>query len=354
MKNNESLSLANPHPKEVDALQKTGIVLVGVGVLILFVALGGIKLSNEGLFLSTSLITIFSGTILYAFRTYMTIPAGIKNNGVFQSSLTNKGVIGWLVGIILTGFYILLYWFPELLGKTSNGNIGIIALFDPLSQFLNGKPASEWFVYGTLYTVSILSLGIKFMFKYRHNRYQLVRTTVVIVSQLFLAYLIPEIISGLNYNDATSASGEYLGYYGTDIKNMWPLDYDFYFDWHLNALQQKAYQPLGMTYLVIGIFLSFFGMPIITYFFGKRWYCSWVCGCGGLAETAGDPFRQLSDKSMEAWRIERVLIHAIIAFVTVMTIFVLADYMSWFKFYASINVIVAIFIVAAILSGIVA
>jgi polyferredoxin len=26
----------------------------------------------------------------------------------------------------------------------------------------------------------------------------------------------------------------------------------------------------------------------------KRWYCSWVCGCGGLAETAGDSYRHLS------------------------------------------------------------
>jgi polyferredoxin len=34
--------------------------------------------------------------------------------------------------------------------------------------------------------------------------------------------------------------------------------------------------------------------PILTYFYGKRWYCSWVCGCGGLAETAGDSFRHLS------------------------------------------------------------
>jgi polyferredoxin len=27
--------------------------------------------------------------------------------------------------------------------------------------------------------------------------------------------------------------------------------------------------------------------PILTYFYGKRWYCSWVCGWEGL-ETAGD------------------------------------------------------------------
>ena len=57
----------------------------------------------------------------------------------------------------------------------------------------------------------------------------------------------------------------------------------------------------------------------MVYFFGKRWYCSWVCGCGGLAETLGDPYRQLSDKSMKAWKIERYLIHGVLVFAIIMT-----------------------------------
>jgi hypothetical protein len=31
--------------------------------------------------------------------------------------------------------------------------------FDPLSYILNGK-ASQWFVYGTLYTIAIVGLGL--------------------------------------------------------------------------------------------------------------------------------------------------------------------------------------------------
>jgi len=60
--------------------------------------------------------------------------------------------------------------------------------------------------------------------------------------------------------------------------------------------------------------------PILTYFYGKRWYCSWVCGCGGLAETAGDPFRHLSNKSLIAWKIERWMIHGVLVFVSIMTV----------------------------------
>lgn len=57
----------------------------------------------------------------------------------------------------------------------------------------------------------------------------------------------------------------------------------------------------------------------MVYFYGKRWYCSWVCGCGGLAETLGDPYRQLSDKSLNAWKLERWLIHGVLVFAIVMT-----------------------------------
>jgi hypothetical protein len=52
----------------------------------------------------------------------------------------------------------------------------------------------------------------------------------------------------------------------------------------------------------------------------KRWYCSWVCGCGGLAETAGDPFRHLSDSTQKSWKIERWMIHSVLVFSFVTTI----------------------------------
>ena len=110
-----------------------------------------------------------------------------------------------------------------------------------------------------------------------------------------------------------------MGWYDTDFKNVWPLDYDFFQSWHLEAMQNEAYQPLGMILLVWGVLLFLVVTPILTYFYGKRWYCSWVCGCGGLAETAGDPFRHLSSKTLNSWKIERWLIHSILVLVFIMT-----------------------------------
>ena len=108
--------------------------------------------------------------------------------------------------------------------------------------------------------------------------------------------------------------------------NMWPLNYYFFYDWNINGLINAG--NVGMFMLLSGFAMIFIISPALTYFYGKRWYCSWVCGCGGLAETAGDPFRQLSDKSLKAWQIERWMIHGVLVFVTLMTAAVIYSYYS--------------------------
>jgi Pyruvate/2-oxoacid:ferredoxin oxidoreductase delta subunit len=296
-------------------VQTFGLAIVGLSVLILLITWAGVTLDGQ-IFLPIALAGLFAGTVIYAVRTYSQLPPGIKNNGIYFNSLTNRGALGWILGIVLTGFYVFLYWFPELLGQSASGNTGIVALFDPLSQFFKGQAATQWFVYGTLYTLIILALGIKFMYKYRHNRYQLIRTVSVIIAQLFLAYLIPEIMEGMNSDKP---------YFAKDLKNMWPLNYYFFEPWHLKNMQASS---TGMIFLVWGILLFAVVTPVITYFAGKRWYCSWVCGCGGLAETAGDPFRHLSSKKLSAWKLERWMIHGVMVFIFIVTIITLYGYFT--------------------------
>ena len=289
--------------------QKISLAIGSIGLLILFVALG-YTFSEPLIPLSVSIISMLVGMVWYAQATYAHLPKGIKNNGVWFKSMTSKGALAWIAGILITGFYVALYWFPQYLGMGKDGaaNIGLVGLFDPLSQALAGKAASQWFVYGTLYTVAILGLGFKFILKYRHNRYQQLRTISVMFFQLGFAFLLPAILESLN-----------KPYY--NFANMWPLNYYFFDDWHLQGLINSG--ALGLFMLVFGIAMFLLISPILTYFYGKRWYCSWVCGCGGLAETAGDPFRQLSDNSMKAWKIERWMIHSVLVFAVIMTAAVL-------------------------------
>lgn len=217
-----------------------------------------------------------------------------------------SGYLGILAGVYFMAFYVLLYW-------ASQHIVGWVTMISPLSegiyQFFSGEEsggaASQWFLYGFMYTTIMAVMGVRMIAKYRHNKYQIIRTISVMFFQLSFAFMIPEILVALN-----------KPWY--DFKNIWPLDYDFFHSWSINGFIDNP-GSLGMFMLFWGILLIIVGVPLMVYFLGKRWYCSWVCGCGGLAETMGDPWRQLSDKSLRAWQFERYIIHGVLLFAIVMT-----------------------------------
>ncbi len=259
----------------------------------------GFVAENKGtLFWLTFGLGIFGGLIFLLPAIQTDGPAGIKNDAIFQNQATNKGWIAWLVFGYLVTFYIVLYFMPDFA-------VNQILLVDNVSLYLSANPASEWFLYGFMYCVFMTVMGIRMLIKYRHNKYQIIRTISVLFFQIAFAFLIPEILVRFK-----------LPWY--DFKNAWPLDYDFFFDWNFKALKDAG--SIGLFMLVWGIVLTLVVVPVMVYFFGKRWYCSWVCGCGGLAETVGDPYRQHSDKSMNAWKFERIIIYTVFVFAIFMTI----------------------------------
>ena len=259
----------------------------------------GFVAENKGtLFWLTFGLGILGGLIFLLPAIQTDGPAGIKNDAIFQNQATNKGWIAWLVFGYLVTFYIVLYFMPDFA-------VNQILLVDNVSLYLSANPASEWFLYGFMYCVFMTVMGIRMLIKYRHNKYQIIRTISVLFFQIAFAFLIPEILVRFK-----------LPWY--DFKNAWPLDYDFFFDWNFKALKDAG--SIGLFMLVWGIVLTLVVVPVMVYFFGKRWYCSWVCGCGGLAETVGDPYRQHSDKSMNAWKFERIIIYTVFVFAIFMTI----------------------------------
>lgn len=311
-----ALSIANPSPIFTDNWQKIALSLAGLTTVYIFLLAVDTVVYSKDYSLAIIVSTFTVATFIYTWRAYRNKPHGIKNDGIWYVSMMARGAIAWVLGIVLTTFYILLYWYPSTLGlgqADDGGNTGLIAIFDPFSYWIKGQPASEWFMYGFFYSLAILLLGIKFIIKYRHSKYQRIRTYSVIFFQLAFAFTIPEILMSLNmpYNN---------------FFNMWPLNYYFFFDWNINQMLEAG--TMGIFMLFWGIVLVLVVSPILTYFYGKRWYCSWVCGCGGLAETAGDPFRHLSDKSLKAWQIERWMVHSVLVFVVIMTSMVLYSYIS--------------------------
>ena len=278
--------------------ERLSIAAVSLGFLALIVTLlGPLSGTWTGILLSFGLIVL--GSAAYYWFAYRNTVPGIKHDRIMFGSATHLGILGWALGIGITGFYVVLYWFPEYLERG-------VRLVDPLSLALAGGPADRWFFYGFLYTLAILVFGVRIFMKYRHNRYQIVRTASVMFFQLGFAFLIPQMLKSFNQPEF------YFTYF-------WPLKYDFLFPSTVGSLTSHP-GALGVFMVFWGAVATFIATPVLTYFYGKRWYCSWVCGCGGLAETLGDPFRQLSSKTTRSWRIERGIIYSVLIFITVTTI----------------------------------
>jgi hypothetical protein len=199
----DSLQITSP-PSDFSWSERVGLGMIGVGIVALLVALGGAgPYAPLGLFLSSfGLLT--AGSLVY-FTRYRRKPAGIQNDGAVLSSLTARGAAGWVAGVALTAFYVVLYWFPGLLTN-------VIPLVDPLSQVLRGRPADQWFLYGFLYTLAVGLMGVRAIWKYRQSRYQTVRTISVIFFQLGFAFLLPSLLAKMNEPEF------YFSYF-------WPLDW---------------------------------------------------------------------------------------------------------------------------------
>ncbi|HAA59260.1 MAG TPA: 4Fe-4S ferredoxin [Myxococcales bacterium] len=215
--------------------------------------------------------------------------------GWFVHDVKNRGITAWLITIFLLGFYILLYFGGKIFKPENDPFI--------LTAKAMGLP-SKWTLYGLIYTIAILVCGIYVIIKYKHNRYQIVRTCVVIFSQVVLAFSIPLMLKFFEQPE----------YYFSYI---WPLKIEYFYPSTIVS------QPL--PFVLYSIFAGVVLAPFMALIFGKRWYCSWVCGCGGLANTFGEPWRHLSDKSSTSWKIEKFTIHAVLVLSVLVTIVAFAS-----------------------------
>lgn len=277
-------------------LERGGLAIIGFGLLCMLVAFFGAGSAAPSLMLVLSVGGLFLGGAL-VFSSMARKPAGVDNNGIWFSAATARGMAGWIMAVVFTGFYILLYWSPNALAH-------LVQMTDSLSHMMRGVPADQWFLYGFFYTMAVLIMGVRMLVKYRNNPYQLFRTVSVMFFQLGFAFILPGLLQSLNQPEF------YFSYF-------WPLKYDYLWPGNVSYLTDAS--SLGVFMVFWGLVLSVVATPVLTYFYGKRWYCSWVCGCGGLAETAGDPFRHLSDKSLGAWKIERWMVHSVLVVIVVTT-----------------------------------
>ena len=157
-------------------------------------------------------------------------------------------------------------------------------------SFFN-RPWSFW--YTVLYTSLMTIFGLQALKRWgleRKDKFQIWRYVSLISFQWIFFFLIPEFLFqyAVKYqwvgarlaNDPTFADQAWRSY---GIIYAWPL---FFYTFFYNPHQ---------IWVVWGLLLTFVIIPLFVLFHGKR-YCSWICGCGGLAETLGDRWRHLAPK----------------------------------------------------------
>jgi ferredoxin-type protein NapH len=103
----------------------------------------GIIVENKGLFLFLTFGLCIIGSLTFILLNYKVLgPAGIKNNGIYQSSVTNRGWIGWIAFIGLFSFYVGLYFTPSYI-------VNQVYIVQPIKDWFGGE-SSHWFLYGVL------------------------------------------------------------------------------------------------------------------------------------------------------------------------------------------------------------
>lgn len=214
----------------------------------------------------------------------------------YRRPVSTRGALAVAVSLALTAFYLLLYlpgsaWTP-----------GFPDVLSPVASALHLP--NKWFLYGALYTVGMGAGAVGMLRRHGNSRYHRVRTLTLVAVQVVFAFSLPLVLSVLGKPEV------YLSY-------VWPLSYDKLFPGTLKDM------PVYLAvYFVLASLVVF---PVLAFTHGKRFYCSWICGCGGLAETFGDPWRHLSDKRARAWRVEQVSIHTVLGLVLLTTGLMIAD-----------------------------
>ncbi len=179
------------------------------------------------------------------------------------------------------------------------------------------RPWAFW--YTVMYTALMTIFGIRALKRWgldRRDKFQIWRFASLISFQWIFFFLVPEFLFQMAVRHqwvgealATDPQFADQAWRSYGIVYAWPLFfYTFFYDPH-------------MIWVVWGVLLTFVIIPIFVLFNGKR-YCSWICGCGGLAETFGDRWRHLAPKGRGSIRWEWMNM-AVLIFAVVVTVLVI-------------------------------
>jgi len=296
--------------EEIAIPMQHSFVLTGAEVPVKFLKSLGVKLENEwegSLLRSAALVLVTLMGIWFAGGQTGLVPEGTVSTLAWPGASL---ALGCAIALILYGRsgdrwawlgISFLVWYTIYGAKVGDGQelwpfrdwgYGALSLFD--------RPWSFW--YTLMYTGLMTVFGIQALKRWgldRMDRFQVWRYVSLLGFQWVFFFIIPEFLFqwavkyqwvGSLAQDPVFAEQAWRSY---GLVYAWPLFFYTFF-----------YNPHEI-WVVWGVLLSFVIIPVLVLFQGKR-YCSWICGCGGLAETFGDRWRHNAPKGRTSIRWERM------------------------------------------------
>ncbi len=170
----------------------------------------------------------------------------------------------------------------------------------------------QGYLYSLVYTIVMVVFGWLAFRRWsgiaRNDTYQKWRYATLVTFQV-LFFLIVNVVA------VQAMSIEYT-WRAWGLYQPWPLFFNTFHWWNSSDPRVVLYGFIGA-----GLFGTFVAIPIASIKHGKR-FCTWICGCGGLAETLGDRWRHLSPKGTRsrAWEFQAFVVLIAVLIVTLVTV----------------------------------
>jgi NosR/NirI family transcriptional regulator, nitrous oxide reductase regulator len=171
-----------------------------------------------------------------------------------------------------------------------------------IADIYRDRGYQQGYLYSALYTLVMIVFGYQALIRWRgvarDKRYQTWRYISLLTFQTGFFFIVNVVaVQALSLKYAWRAWGLYQPF---------PLFFNTFFWWY-----DGDPQWIMAAFIGAGLLGTMVAIPLAARKHGKR-FCTWVCGCGGLAETLGDRWRHLAPKGKRsrAWEFQGVLILA--------------------------------------------
>jgi thioredoxin reductase/NAD-dependent dihydropyrimidine dehydrogenase PreA subunit len=202
----------------------------------------------------------------------------------------------WKSGGFFTALWYRERWFPVNLPDLLAGAGGALAAAaaDPASVLgtlaISASGPAFWVT--LVYSAVVTGFGIA-RIRRRRTPYITAQTLTLMAVQVVPLFLVPELLLPLlEHRGALPTAFADALFPAVDYghgREFWRA-YGLILAWPLNIYNIITHEPLWW-WIGIGALQTGVLIPLGIRFFGKGFYCGWICSCGALAETLGDTHR---------------------------------------------------------------